>query len=86
MSPKSQLRHRFGNGSRQGTFSAWMIVIVFATVAMISFAIDQAVTPAPSAEDQGDFEPPTLLHPVLLLESMIGGASEPSDHVNEHRP
>jgi hypothetical protein len=86
MSPKSQLRHSLGNGRRPGTFYAWAMAVVFVTVAMISFAIDQAVILSPSAEDQGDFDPPSLLHPVLLLESLIDAASGPSDQVNDGRP
>ena len=86
MSLKSQLRYPFSNGRRPGAFSAWTMAIVFATVAMISFAIDQAVILSPSDEDQGDFEPPSLLHPVQLLESLIDAASQSADHVNERRP
>jgi hypothetical protein len=56
------------------------MAIVFATVAMVSFAIDQALILAPDAEDQGEISPPSLLHPVLLIESLIDAASEASDH------
>jgi hypothetical protein len=80
MSPKSQPGDPFGYGSRRGTFSAWTMAIVFATVAMVSFAIDQALILAPDAEDQGEIRPPSLLHPVLLIESLIDAASEASDH------
>ena len=80
MSGQSQLRGPFGYGGRPGTFSAWTMAIVFATVAMVSFAIDQALILAPDAEDQGEISPPSLLHPVLLIESLIGAASEASDH------
>jgi hypothetical protein len=86
MGLKSQFHHPFGNTRHPGTFSAWTMAIVFATVAMISFAIDQAISPSPSDAEQGDFEPPSLLHPVLLLESLIETASQPSDHVNDRRP
>jgi hypothetical protein len=86
MSLNSQFHHPFGRGRRPATFSAWAMAIVFVTVAMISFAIDQAVILSPSADDQGDFEPPSLLHPVLLIESLIDAASESSDRVNEGRP
>jgi hypothetical protein len=80
MSPQSQLRHRFGNGRRPGTFSAWTMAIVFATVALGSFAIDQAIIPLPIAEDQSGFQPPSLLHPVLLIESLIDAAAASGDN------
>jgi hypothetical protein len=76
MSPQSQLRHPFGYGRRPGTFSAWTMAIAFATVAMISFAIDQAVILSPTAEEQRQFNTPSLLHPVQLIESLIDAASE----------
>jgi len=80
MSRQSQLRGPFGCSGRPRTFSAWMMAIVFATVAMVSFAIDQALILAPDAEDQGEISLPSLLHPVLLIESLIDAASEASDH------
>ncbi len=44
MSPRSPHRDPFAYGStRRGTFSAWTMAIVFATVAMVSFAIDQTL-------------------------------------------
>ena len=76
MSGQSQVRGPFGYGGRPGTFSAWTMAIVFATVAMVSFAIDQALILSPSAEDQGKISPPSLLHPVLLIESLIDAASD----------
>ena len=76
MSLKSQLCKPFGPGRLPGTFSAWTMAIVFATVAMVSFAVDQAVVLSPAAEGQGPFDPPSLLHPVQLIESLIGAASE----------
>ena len=80
MRRQSQLRHPFGYGRCAGTFSAWTMAIVFATVAMVSFAIDQALILSPNAEDQGRISPPSLLHTVLLIESLIDAASEDSDH------
>lgn len=78
MSRQSQFHRPFGYGRRPGTFSAWTMAIVFVTVAMVSFAIDQAVILSPTAEPiKGD--PPSLLHPVLLIESLIDAASESSD-------
>jgi hypothetical protein len=76
MRRQSQHRDPFGYGRRAGTFSAWTMAIVFATVAMVSFAIDQALILSPSAEDQGKISPPSLLHPVLLIESLIDAASD----------
>ncbi|MBO0736821.1 MAG: hypothetical protein J2P48_09660 [Alphaproteobacteria bacterium] len=60
----------FGYGRRPATFSAWAIAIVFATLAIISFAVDQTVDFAPS-DDQAA---PSLLHPVKLIQSLIGTA------------
>jgi hypothetical protein len=80
MSPQSRLSHPFGNGGRPGTFSAWTMAIVFVTVALISFAVDQAIVPLP-AEDQSGVQPPSLLHPVLLIETLIdAAASNSGDH------
>jgi len=74
MIPRSQLYGPFAYGSsRRGTFSAWTMAIVFATVAMVSFAIDQTLSLAPDAEDQNA---PSLLHPVQLIESLIEAASD----------
>jgi len=68
MSPGPQLRKLYGR--RPEAFSAWTMAIVFATVAMVSFAIDQAVIPSPSPDL------PSVLHPVQLIESLIDAASE----------
>jgi hypothetical protein len=74
MSSRSRLHDPFAYGSRQhGTFSAWTMAIVFATVAMVSFAIDQTLSLAPDVEDQNT---PSLLHPVQLIESLIDAASD----------
>jgi hypothetical protein len=70
---KSQLRDPFGYGNRRPTFSAWAMAIVFATVAVISFAVDQTVSLSPNAEEQSTL---SLLHPVQLIESLIDAASE----------
>ena len=76
--PKRQMHHRFGNGRLPGTFSAWTMAIVFVTVAMISFAVDQAVVLAPTSTDESGFQPPSILHPVQLIESLIDAASDPA--------
>jgi hypothetical protein len=74
MSPRSPHRDPFAYGStRRGTFSAWTMAIVFATVAMVSFAIDQTLSLAPNAEEQ---DAPSLLHPVQLIQSLMDAASD----------
>ena len=74
MSPRLQRRDPFAYGSsRGGTFSAWTMAIVFATVAMVSFAIDQTLYLAPNPEDQNA---PSLLHPVQLIQSFMDAASD----------
>jgi hypothetical protein len=62
--------------SQPPTFSAWTMAIVFATVAMLSFAIDQAVVLSPFSDDQVGQNLPSLLHPVQLIETLIDAASE----------
>jgi hypothetical protein len=49
------------------------MAIVFATVAMISFAIDQTLSLAP---DFGEKNSPSLFHPVQLIESLMDSASD----------
>jgi hypothetical protein len=74
MSPRSQRRDPFAYGtSRRGTFSAWTMAIVFATVAMLSFAVDQTLSLAPDAEEQNA---PSVLHPVQLIQSLMDAASD----------
>jgi hypothetical protein len=76
MRPQSLRRDPFGYSQRPATFSAWTMAIVFATVAVVSFAIDQAVSLATSFEEQSKLDPPSLLHPVQLIETLIDAASE----------
>lgn len=76
MSPQPLRRDPFGYDQRPATFSAWTMAIVFATVAMISFAIDQTVSLEPNTEEQSERDPPSLLHPVQLIETLIDAASE----------
>ena len=74
MSPRSRRRDPFAYGStRRGIFSAWTMAIVFATVAMLSFAVDQTLSLAPNAEEQ---DAPSLLHPVQLIQSFMDAASD----------
>jgi hypothetical protein len=49
------------------------MAIVFATVAMLSFAIDQTLDLAPNAEEQNA---PSVLHPVQLIQSLMDAASD----------
>jgi hypothetical protein len=75
MGPNSQLRDPFAYGRRSATFSAWAMAIVFAAVAIVSFAIDQTVTLSPStAARQGEVDPPSVWHPVQLIHSLIDAA------------
>jgi len=74
MSPRSQRRDPFAYGSsRRGTFSAWTMAIVFATVAMLSFAVDQTLSLTPNAEEQNA---PSLLHPVQLIQSLMDAGAD----------
>ncbi|HYZ40353.1 MAG TPA: hypothetical protein VE687_06960 [Stellaceae bacterium] len=52
------------------------MAIAFAAVATLSFAIDQTVTLAPSAADQREIDPPSLLHPAELIASLLDAASK----------
>jgi hypothetical protein len=74
MSPKSQLGDPLAYRTRRRTFSAWAISIAFATIAMLSFAIDQTITL--SSDTQEQLDPPSLLHPVQLIQSVIDAVSE----------
>jgi hypothetical protein len=74
MSPRSRRRDPFAYGNtRRGIFSAWTMAIVFATVAMVSFAIDQTLNLAPNAEEQDAL---SLFHPVQLIQSFMDAASD----------
>jgi hypothetical protein len=76
MGAKPQPHNRFGYGNRRGTFRAWAMAIVFAAVATLSFAVDQTVSLSPGTETQRQVDPPTLLHPIDLIESLIDAASK----------
>jgi hypothetical protein len=71
VSPKSQPRDPFVYGNRRGTFSSWAMAIVFATVALLSFTVDQTVSLSPNSGAQSEVSPPSLLHPVQLIEAVI---------------
>jgi hypothetical protein len=51
------------------------MAIVFVTVAMLSFAIDQGMILS-TVEEQAGQDLPSLLHPVQLIESLIDAALE----------
>lgn len=76
MRPKSQLRDPFAYGNRRGTLCAWTMAVVFATVAALSFAVDQTITLSPGAEAKDETNPLSLLHPVQLIRSLIDAASQ----------
>jgi hypothetical protein len=74
MTPRSRRRDPFAYGnSRRGILPAWTMAIVFATVATVSFAIDQTLSLGPNAEEQ---DAPSLLHPVQLIQSLMDAASD----------
>lgn len=76
MSPKSQFRDPFAYGRHRGTFSAWAMSIVFAAVAGVSFTVEQTVNLSSGSEVQIEVNPPSLLHPIQLIRSLIDAASE----------
>jgi hypothetical protein len=70
-----QLRHRLRSTQPRATFSAWAMSIVFAAIAMISFAVDQSavsslVTGRDLAQSLGEFGP------VRLIQSLIDTAPD----------
>ena len=73
---RPNLQHRYWYGQPPRTFSAWTMAIVFVTVAMISFAVDQAVLFSPIAGVKPGQDLPSLLHPVQLIESLLDAAAE----------
>jgi hypothetical protein len=69
-----QLRHRLRSTQPRATFSAWAMSIVFAAIAIISFAVDQSavsslVTGRDLGQSLGEFGP------VRLIQSLIDTAS-----------
>jgi hypothetical protein len=73
MNAKSQLRDPFANLGKRGTFSAWAMAIAFATVAVVSFAVDQTVSLSSSAQEESA---PSLLNPVDFLKALIDTGSK----------
>jgi hypothetical protein len=49
------------------------MAIVFATVAMLSFAVDQTLSLSPNAEEQNAL---SLLHPVQLIQSLMDAGAD----------
>jgi hypothetical protein len=70
---KSQLWDPFAYRGRRRILSAWAMAIVFATVAVVSFAVDQTVSLSPTPEEQ---TPPSLLNPAQLIQSLVDAAAE----------
>jgi hypothetical protein len=79
MSGDRRLRHRSLANQRRTTFSAWAMSIVFATIAITSFAVDQTVVS--SLGTGGDLGRSLAeFGPVRLIQSLIETASDRSDH------
>jgi hypothetical protein len=79
MNANSQLRRRAATSTRTATFSAWVMSIVFAAIAVISFAVDQSViTSAPfieaatKAEAVGMDHSAAVFGPLRLIEMLVG--------------
>lgn len=81
MNADSQLGRQSATSAR--TAMAWVMSIVFAGIAVISFAVDQTViTTAPFIETETKTEAVGVNHsaavftPLGLIETLVGGASE----------
>ena len=78
-------RRRSATNTRTATFSAWVMSIMFAGIAVISFAVDQSViTLAPLSDSRTEAQPAGLdqsgavFSPLRLIEMLVGRAIEPS--------
>ena len=87
MNANSQLGRQSATRTRTATFSAWVVSIVFAGIALISFAVDQSViTSAPFTEAETKTEAVGVYHsvavfsPLRLIEMVAGGSSETAGH------
>ena len=87
MNANSQLGRQSATSTRTATFSAWVVSIVFAGIAVISFAVDQSViTSAPfigaptKTEAVGIDHSPAVFSPLRLIEMLVGGSSETASH------
>jgi hypothetical protein len=83
MNAISQLPYRSETNKPTATFSAWAISLVFASIAVASFAVDQSVvTAAALGEDQAGFESLRdddclgKFQPLRLIESLVGRAHD----------
>ena len=87
MNANSQLGHQSATSTLTATLSAWLVSIVFAGIAVISFAVDQSViTSAPfigaetKTEAVGIDHSVAVFSPLRLIETLIGGTSETAGH------
>jgi hypothetical protein len=87
MIANSRLRQRLEANKRPATFSAWAMSVVFAAIAVISFAVDQTVTLSDAAGfDRDGVRAPRMgegvagFGPVRLIQSLIDPASDRADH------
>jgi hypothetical protein len=87
MNANSQLGRQSATSTETATFSAWVVSIVFAGIAAISFAVDQSViTSAPFIGAESKTEAVGIDHSVAvfsalrLIEMLVGGSSETARH------
>jgi hypothetical protein len=85
MKANPQPRRRSATNIPTATFSAWLMSIVFAGIAVISFAVDQSVITSAPFGDRGTEAHPigldqsgVVLSPLRLIETLFGSGSEPS--------
>ena len=79
MSRDPRLRHRSQANQRRATFSAWAMSIVFAAIAIISFAVDQTAVSSPGT-GRNPGQSLAEFGPVRLIQSLIDTAFHRSDH------
>lgn len=80
MSANPRFRHRSRANQRRATFPAWAMSIVFAAIAIISFAVDQTVVSSMgTGRDLG--QSLAEFGPVRLIQTLIDIGSQRSDHV-----
>jgi hypothetical protein len=85
MNANSQLGRQSATSAR--TAIAWVMSIVFAGIAVISFAVDQSVITSAffigaetKTETVGIDHSVAVFSPLQLIESLVGGSSETADH------
>jgi len=79
MNANSRFRYRSLANHRRATFSAWAMSIVFAAIAIISFAVDQTVVSSLGTGSDID-QSLAEFGPVRLIQSLIDIGSQRSDH------